>query len=84
MRESDHPMKEAAMIPRERSRSMAERVLGFIGPLFGVVGASFVTISIYALFSLIPAWQRGELSDWTWQSYWLAIFPFPASVLCFA
>lgn len=68
----------------EKSREIVEKILAFIGPLFGVIGASFVTITFYGIFSLIPAWYRGEMADWSWQSYWLALFPFPGSILCFA
>ena len=72
------------MVSPEKSRAIAEKILAFIGPLFGLVGASFVTITFYGIFSLIPAWYHGELAGWSWQSYWLAIFPVPGSILCFA
>lgn len=70
------------MISRERLTWLLKGIR-FAAAAFGVVGASFVLVTMYWGSSLIPAWFRGDLPAWPWRVYWTAMFPFPGSILCF-
>ncbi len=70
------------MISRSRLRWFIKGVR-FGAALFGVVGASFVLVTMHWGAALLPAWFRGEFPDWSWQVYWTAMFPFPGAILCF-
>ena len=70
------------MISRARLRWFIKGVR-FGAAFFGLIGASFVLVTMYWGSTLIPLWLREGLPDWSWQVYWTAMFPLPGAILCF-
>jgi ABC-type Fe3+-siderophore transport system permease subunit len=70
------------MVARARLRWFIKGIR-FGAALFGLVGAAFVLVTMYWGSALISLWLKDGLPDWSWQVYWIAMFPFPGAILCF-